>query len=112
MKFPTDAVIAPAKLNQYLLVPQKRNDKAHWLLTAGYSVENWALLERDIREQILPLDAVLIEETPYGTMVEIAGELTGPNGKVLAVRSFWMFAAAAGEVRFVTLYPDKGKRAS
>lgn len=107
MKLPKDAIIAPAKLDQYLLVPKKRNDKSQWLATAGYTLRNWPKLAQDLRDQILTLEATLVEETRYGKMYEIAGELRGPNGRTLAVRTVWMAESATGQVKFITLYPDK-----
>ena len=108
MKLPPDAVIAPAKLNRYLLVPQKHNDKADWLASAGYHLENWPLLRTDLREQILSRDATFLEGTAYGEMYEIIGALKGPNGKVLRVRSIWIIEAITGQTKLVTLFPDKG----
>ena len=106
MKLSEDAIIAASKLNQYLLVPKKRNDKSQWLATAGYVLENWPELERDLREQILSLDAIFTEETFYGKMYEIAGNLRGPNGRTIAVRTFWMDETATGQIKFITLFPD------
>lgn len=107
MKLPKEAIIAAAKLNQYLLVRQRRNDKSQWLATAGYSLENWSDLERDLREQILALDAVLTEKNLYGDVYEITGSLRGPSGKEILVRTVWMDETVTGVVKFITLYPDK-----
>lgn len=109
MKLPADAIIAPAKLNQYLLVQRKRNDKSSWLAQAGYSFDNWQTLARDLRVQILPLEATSTDKSFYGQMYEIKGQLTGPNGKTLAVHTVWMTEAATNETKFITLYPDKDK---
>jgi len=49
MKLPADTLIAPKKLTQYLLVVRKRNDKSKWLAQAGYVLENWRELEKDLR---------------------------------------------------------------
>lgn len=110
MKLPANAIIAPAKLNQYLLVQRKRNDKSVWLAQAGYTLDNWQTLAEDLRTQILRLEATPTDKSTYGQMYEIKGQLTGPNGKTLAVHTVWMTEAATGETKFITLYPDKGKR--
>ncbi|MCI0577040.1 MAG: hypothetical protein L0332_34400 [Chloroflexi bacterium] len=107
MKRPIDATIAPAKLNQYLLVPKKRNDKSRWLASAGYTLKNWTVLEEDLRQQILSREAVLVEVTPFGETYEITGGLTGPNGKTLAVRTVWLQESDTGHTKFVTLFPDE-----
>lgn len=108
MKLPDDTLIAPEKLTQYLLVLKKRNDKSKWLAQAGYTLENWQELERDLRLQILSLEANLTEGTQYGQMFEIRGDLTGPNDRTLAVVTIWMIEATTGITKFITIYPDKG----
>ena len=85
MKLPEDTLIAYEKLTQYLLVLKKRNDKSQWLAEAGYTLENWQVLENDLRNQILSSDATLIENTEYGQMYEIRRKLIGPNGNSLPV---------------------------
>ena len=107
MKLPENALIVQEKLTKYLLVKRKRNDKSQWLARAGYILENWEVLESDLREQILPTDATLTENTKYGQMYEIRGKLVGPNGKSLAVYTIWMTESATGKTKFITMYPDK-----
>jgi len=110
VKLPGDALIAAEKLTRYLLVKRPVGDKSEFLRQAGYTLDNWQRLEQDIREQILPKDAVLIERTVYGELFEIRGIVVGPNGAVLALRTVWMREAATGSTKFVTLYPDKESR--
>ena len=107
MKLPENPLIAAEQLTQYRLVLRKRNDKSRWLAQAGYTLENWQLLEADLRTQILSLDAIPAENTNYGQMYEIRGKLTGPNGNTLAVCTMWMTEAATGDTKFITMYPDK-----
>ena len=85
MKLPEDTLISADKLTQYLLAFKKRNDKLQWLSKAGYALDNWQILEKDLREQILTIDATPTEKTKYGQMFEISGELLGPNGMSLSV---------------------------
>ena len=107
MKLPEETVIAQEKLTKYLLVKRKRNDKSQWLANAGYALENWKILEDDLREQILSTNAIPLENTEYGQMYEIKGKLVGPNGKSLAVCTIWMTESATGKTKFITMYPDK-----
>lgn len=107
MKLPEDTLIAQEKLMQYLLVFRKRKDKSQWLARAGYTPENWKILENDLREQILSTDARPTENTEYGQKYEIRGELVGPNGKSLAVCTIWMTESATGRTKFITMHPDK-----
>ena len=107
MKLPEDTLIAHEKLTQYLLVLRKRNDKSKWLAEAGYTLENWQVLENDLRNQILSSDATLIENTEYGQMYEIRRKLIGPNGNSLPVCTIWMTETATGNTKFITMYPDR-----
>lgn len=107
MRLPQDALISDEKLVKYLLAPRKRNDKSKWLAQAGYTLENWPILKDDIRKQVLPKPASLIESTDYGKMYEIRARLKGPSGKTLPVRTIWMVEAATVTTKFITMYPDK-----
>jgi hypothetical protein len=107
MKLPTDTVIATDKLTHYLLVPQARGDKSAFLSGAGYTRNNADQLLRDLRGQILPLDAIVLESNKFGQYCEIRGRLIGPNGVALAVRTIWMTEHLSGITKFVTLIPDR-----
>ena len=63
MRLPADTAIDADKLTRYLLLPQARGDKSAFLAQAGYTLENADQLLRDLRTQILPLDAVSLEST-------------------------------------------------
>jgi hypothetical protein len=107
MKLSPDTLIAPEKLTKYLLVFQTKDDKSLWLAEADYHLDNWQQLLYDLRNQLLPLEAEWVEETHFGSMYEIRGLLTGPNGRILMVRSFWMQETETGVTKFITLFPDK-----
>lgn len=107
MRLPTDARIAPEKLSDYLLRVRDDHDKSGLLALAGYRASEAGRLEKDIREQLLPLEAVAAGEDRYGWRYIIRGTLTGPNGRSLAVLSVWMQEKATGVTKFITLYSDK-----
>ncbi|MBN1873260.1 MAG: hypothetical protein JXA33_03450 [Anaerolineae bacterium] len=107
MKLPEDTRIAPEKLTQYLLVWRKNKDKSKWLARAGYTLANWRRLEADLRQQILSREAVPTESTQFGQMYEIAGQLQGPNGVSLNVRTIWMTEIATQVTKLITIFPDK-----
>ncbi|HPG41076.1 MAG TPA: hypothetical protein PLP19_17455 [bacterium] len=107
MLLPNDTLITREKLTNYLLVSKKRNDKSQWLARAGYSFDNYKTLEKDLREQILIQDALLIEQNDYGNVFEIDGVLSGPNGKKLTVCTIWMQEKETSITKFITLYPKK-----
>ena len=106
MQLAPDAVIAPEKLTDYMLRPRDDHDKAGFLAIAGYTSEHAALLELDIRAQLLPIPATPAGNNPYGEKFIIRGNLTGPNGRSLRVLSVWMLEKATGLTKFITLYPD------
>ena len=110
MKLSENTLIVPEKLTNYLLVPRKRNDKSKWLAGAGYTPENWEMLEADLRNQILSENADSVERTEFGQMYEIRGILVGPNGKSLSVLTVWMTDNETGNTRFITMYPDRKVR--
>ncbi len=99
-----NAVIPEAKLTSYLLVLLPKDDKSQFLAQAGYTLENWQQLEKDLREQILSLEAVPTKSTPYGQKYAIAGNLTVPNGVTLSVKTIWI--VTSGLTRFITLFPN------
>lgn len=102
---PADSTIAAAKLRDYLLTPLPKDDKSKFLSMAGYERGNWQQLERDLRNQILPLEAKPIENTKHGQKYQIIGTLTGPNNTSLQVKTIWI---QDDEVtRLVTLVPEK-----
>lgn len=107
MKLPPDALIAPDKLRRYLLVKRLVGDKSEFLKQAGYSLDTWQRLEQDIRQQVLPMEAELIEQALYGDYYEIRAPLAGSNGTVLNVRTIWMRESTTGITKFITLYPDR-----
>ena len=63
MKLPS---LAARKITEYLLRWRPEDDKSGFLAQAGYTVETSERLVTDIREQLVPLEAELVEETEYG----------------------------------------------
>jgi len=107
MKLPVDTLIARRKVTDYLLAWRVEDDKSAFLARAGYGPQTADNLLADLRAQLLPLEATLLERDEYGAKYEIRGKLTGPNGRSLRVVSIWMIEDTTGEAKFVTLYPDK-----
>ncbi|OKH40357.1 hypothetical protein NIES2119_01660 [[Phormidium ambiguum] IAM M-71] len=104
---PQDAIISEAKLTKYLLVLLPKDDKSQFLAQAGYTIENWQQLEQDLREQVLPLEAIQINETEFGVKYRIRGSLIGPNGTTIQVITIWIIDSLDRQTKFVTLFPDK-----
>lgn len=104
---PVDTIIARTKVDAYLLRHRDEDDKSVFLSLAGYVLENADQLIKDLREQLLPLDAEFFDQTEYGPKYRIRGRLVGPNRYVLQVVSIWMKEDATGQTKFVTLFPDR-----
>lgn len=105
MRLPSDALIAEAKLTDYLLAYRQRNDKSKWLGQAGYTIDNWRTLENDLGRQMLPLEGQVDENNAYGIVYRIEAELVGPNGRSLSLVTIWMTEHETGRTKFITLYP-------
>lgn len=105
MKLKGDIIIADEKFTDYLLKWRPISDKSRFLASAGYTLENWKTLKKDLEEQILRLEAEWQDEDEYGIFYAIKGNLLGPNGKNLFVRTIWMKEHSTGKIRFVTLIP-------
>jgi len=105
VKLPPDSVIAIEKFTLYLLVPQSESDKSEWPARGGYTLANAHLLQNDIRVQLLPLEARPAQTSPFGSTYKIRGELVGPSGITIGVRTIWLKHSFSGEVHFVTLIP-------
>jgi len=107
MRLPSDAIIAIEKMRNYLLQWRPENDKSQFLTKAGDTEHHADRLARDIRQQLLMLEAEFEETTEYGEMYSIIGPLIGPNGRMLRVASIWMTESRTGQTKFITLYPAK-----
>ncbi|MFM2295016.1 MAG: hypothetical protein RLZZ350_1429 [Verrucomicrobiota bacterium] len=110
MNLPSHTTIAPEKIANYLLVRQARGDKSLFLARAGYSINHAEQLAADLRSQLLPLTARLVEHNQFGDYCEICGLLTGPNGVGLRVRTIWLTDTLSGRSKFITLLPDKSPK--
>jgi hypothetical protein len=85
-----NAIISPNKLTNYLLIPLPKDDKSQYLAQGGYILDNWQQLERDLREQILTLEAQPTRKTKYGQKYQIVGSLICPNGRILKIKTIWI----------------------
>jgi hypothetical protein len=102
---PTDAIIAPSKLTQYLLARQRTNDKSGYLAQAGFGPDSAAALESEIRRLSASTEAVADRVNEYGTYYTVTGAVTGPNARQLQVRLVWL-RRLDGVFSFVTLVPE------
>jgi hypothetical protein len=79
MKLPAPVVILQDKLLRYLLISREESDKSEFLASAGYTLANHALLERDLRQLVESHEVSSIETSPYGIKYEVRGALNSKH---------------------------------
>jgi hypothetical protein len=110
VRLPPDVIIPMEKLTAYLLVAREWDDKSKFLAQAGFTRDNPHLLLAAIRELAATAETVEDGRNEYGVFLRAEGELTGPNGRILAVATIWLQSYGDGRIRFVTLKPWKEKK--
>jgi hypothetical protein len=98
-------LLAESKLINYLLIPLPRDDKSNYLRLAGYQLDNWQLLAKDLLTLVEASDATFEGNSVFGDSYSIVGDLTGPNARSLSVKTIWMKEIKTGFTKFITLYP-------
>jgi len=72
----------------------------------GYSLANWQKLRDDLLQMPAQYKATFRADIPQGKLLEIIGDITAPNGRVIKLRTGWLVANVAPQtLRFVTAYP-------
>lgn len=100
------AVVADAKLKDYLLAPDhpEGGPKAGFFLACGFSPDDLGEFASALVEQAQ--GAVLASvESPFGVKYVAEGPLTGPDGVSRRIRSVWILEPGMDGPRFVTAYP-------
>ena len=94
MKLPNaeQAFIPEAKLRNYLLSPVHPigKNKARIFRARGFTLENWRDLERALLQLALEAEVYSTELTEFGRKYTIVGEIHGPDGSPLRVRTGWI----------------------
>jgi hypothetical protein len=67
MKIPSDALIAEAKLRDYLLIYKETDDKSQFLAQAGFTRDEPEFLEASIRHLIENEQAEVDRSDKFGT---------------------------------------------
>lgn len=103
------AIIDPVKLQDYVLSDTHPigRFKAAIFQQMGYTRKNWGQFAEDIRTQLLPFDAEEGEKTKYGQKYIITGDIKGPSGKVMKLKSIWIILRGEELPRLITIYPGE-----
>ena len=111
MKLPAAerAVIAPAKIRDYLLSTSHPvgRFKAPFFARLGYTSANWRRLEKDLLDLAVSGGAELGKDSPYGQKYEIRGILSGPSGRSAGVLTVWIVLFGGDVPQFVTAFPGE-----
>lgn len=107
MKIPFGLVIQDQKITNYLLVYQPKDDKSEYLALAGYNLENWEILKRDILNAVDASEVAEVTSTGWGTRFKVKSQWYGPNSRLVRVMTIWQQDEGSDIVKFITLYPDK-----
>jgi len=101
------AQIDPRKLRDYVLNPQHVSGrfKAEFFAQMGYTIENWELLERDIRDQHLSQAVQSSKPSVYGRKFTITAQMRGPNGAIRQITTVWIFRLGNDFAELVTIEP-------
>ena len=101
------AIVDAEKLKGYVLSSSHPvgRFKAAIFRKFGYSIENWEIFERNLRELILSKEVTKIEESQFGQKFIVEGPLEGPSGETMQVVSVWVILKGESLRRFVTVYP-------
>ena len=103
------AIIAPEKLRDYLLSPERSGGKAAFFERLGYTRADWQRLESDFRAS-LTSEAEEVAPTQFGRKFVIRAALTGASGATEEVLSVWIIRAGEEVPRFVTTYGGRTRR--
>lgn len=76
MKIRSEQLDIPVeKITEYLLAKKEKNDKSKFLMSLGYSLQNWQDLLNDIKNIAVNNDLVLERTSEFGNLYSIKGEL-------------------------------------
>jgi hypothetical protein len=106
MKLRGNIIIPDAKLTQYLLIFQEKDDKSKFLARAGFTLENPEQLKQAILNLITRNEANLDRTSKYGTFYRVEGNLIGLTTTLLVV-TVWLERTQDGNIQFITLLPKK-----
>ena len=92
-------------LNETSLDPRAASKARLFRESLGYTKENYASLERQIRDALPRTPARLGDSTEFGVKFVVDAPVRGPNGRTVVVRSVWQYDNGAAQPRLITTYP-------
>ena len=109
MKLPNsdEAVIAPAKLKDYILAElhPEGGPKARFFRSFGFDESNLDILEQGLLAIVQAEEVRSFKTSPHGTKYVIRGQLQTPVGRTICVDTVWIIDTKQRQPRFVTAYP-------
>ena len=100
------AIVAAAKVRDYLLSPEHRvgSAKARFFAQLGFERRNWTILQDELY-RFATQDAQLGSATRFGQKYVVPGTIQGPTGRVAPLVVVWIVLNGEDFPRFVTAYP-------
>ena len=102
-----DAVVEDRTLDDDLLDEQHPSGgpKARFLTSFGFALDQPGAVRSALLQHAREHDVSDSRETTFGTIFEIDGQLTSPDGRHPAVRTVWAIDHGASAPRLITLVP-------
>ena len=114
MKLPhyKKAVIAPAKIIQYLLseTHEDGKSKAGFFLHFGFSVTEWEVMRDALLAHASEQEVAIVLDTTRGKHYAVEGELLTPSGNKPLIRTIWALETNSETPRLITAYPLKRQK--
>jgi hypothetical protein len=103
------ALIAPARMRDYLLNPEHPvgRAKARFFTSLGFTREGWAELHAALLGHAALGETQAVIPTPFGQKYLIGDTIEGPIGTKAGVVAVWILGEPADGPRFVTAYPGE-----
>lgn len=76
-------------------------------MSYGFSVQNWEVLAKALRQHAAENKLAKTEQTPFGTRYVVEGPLQTPDGRTPLVRVVWFVERGETVPHLATAYPLK-----
>ena len=103
------AVVADAKLTDYLLNPvhPSGGPKARFLISFGFASDRMEVARAALLEHARMHEVTAVVQDAFGTIFEVSGPLSSPDGRNPVVTTVWMLDTGAIAPRLITMLPRR-----
>jgi hypothetical protein len=102
------AFVQQEKLVGYLLDAAHKDGgpKAAFLNSFGFKPDNWRELRTALLQHAHSHDVTRTRSTVFGSVFEVIGQLSTPDGRNPTIKSVWMIDQGADAPRLITIMPS------